>query len=127
MSKPRIAIIGAGLGGTAAAALLQRGGYDVALYEQAPAFSRLGAGIHLGPNVMKIMRRIGCEDALETMGSHPDFWYSRDWRTADVLSQIPLGEYARKTYGARYLTVHRGDFHALMTQAVTPGTIRFGK
>ncbi|MDI9654480.1 hypothetical protein QM306_40430, partial [Burkholderia cenocepacia] len=55
------------------------------------------------------------------------FWYSRDWRTADVLSQIPLGDYARKTYGARYLTVHRGDFHALMTQAVTPGTIRFGK
>src|SRR6516225_3865223 len=68
MSKPRIAIIGAGLGGVAAAALLQRAGHDVRLYEQAPAFSRLGAGIHLGPNVMKIMRRIGCEDALNEMG-----------------------------------------------------------
>ncbi len=80
MNKPRIAVIGAGLGGTAAAALLQLSGYDVRLYEQAPAFSRLGAGIHLGPNVMKIMRRIGCEDALNMMGSHPDFWYSRDWQ-----------------------------------------------
>ncbi|WP_186190556.1 FAD-dependent monooxygenase [Burkholderia gladioli] len=127
MKQPRIAIVGAGLGGTAAAALLQRSGYDVRLYEQAPSFSRLGAGIHLGPNVMKIMRRIGCEDALNAMGSHPDFWYSRDGITAEVMSQIPLGDFALKTYGASYLTVHRGDFHALMSQAVAPGTIAFGR
>jgi 6-hydroxynicotinate 3-monooxygenase len=127
MSQPRIAIIGAGLGGTAAAALLERSGYNVALYEQAPAFSRLGAGIHLGPNVMKIMRRIQCEDALETMGAHPDHWFSRDGVNAEMMSQIPLGDYATKAYGASYLTVHRGDFHALMTKATAPGTIRFGK
>lgn len=127
MSNPRVAVIGAGLGGTAAAALLERSGYDVTLYEQAPAFSRLGAGIHLGPNVMKIMRRVDCEDALNDMGSHPDYWYSRDGQTAEFLSQIPLGDFAVKNYGASYITVHRGDFHALMTQAVKPGVIRFGK
>jgi 6-hydroxynicotinate 3-monooxygenase len=127
MSKPRIAIVGAGLGGTAAAALMQRAGYSVRLYEQAPAFSRLGAGIHLGPNVMKIMRRMDCEDALNVMGSHPDYWYSRDWKTGEAIAQIPLGEFALKEYGASYLTVHRGDFHALMTEAVAPGTIEFKK
>jgi 6-hydroxynicotinate 3-monooxygenase len=127
MSKPRIAIVGAGLGGTAAAALMQRAGYSVRLYEQAPGFSRLGAGIHLGPNVMKIMRRIDCEDALNVMGSHPDFWYSRDWKSGDAIAQIPLGDFALKEYGATYLTVHRGDFHALMTEAVAPGTIEFNK
>src|ERR1700760_1076747 len=121
MKKPRIAIVGAGLGGTAAAALMQRAGYQVRLYEQAPAFSRLGAGIHLGPNVMKIMRRMDCEDALNVMGSHPDYWYSRDWKTGEAIAQIPLGEFALKEYGASYLTVHRGDFHALMTEAVAPG------
>ncbi len=127
MSKPRMAIIGAGLGGTAAAALMQRAGYSVRLYEQAPAFSRLGAGIHLGPNVMKIMRRMDCEDALNVMGSHPDYWYSRDWKTGEAIAQIPLGDFALKEYGASYLTVHRGDFHALMTEAVAPGTIEFNK
>lgn len=90
----RIAVIGAGLGGTAAAALLQRAGFNVKLYEQAPAFSRLGAGIHVGPNVMKILRRIGIEDAMNAMGCHPDFWYSRDWKTGEVIAQIPLGDYA---------------------------------
>ena len=127
MSKPRIAIVGAGLGGTAAAALMQRAGYPVRLYEQAPAFSRLGAGIHLGPNVMKIMRRMDCEDALNVMGSHPDYWYSRDWKTGEAIAQIPFGDFALKEYGASYLTVHRGDFHALMTEAVAPGTIEFNK
>jgi 6-hydroxynicotinate 3-monooxygenase len=127
MSKARIAVIGAGLGGATAAALLERSGYDVVLYEQAQAFSRLGAGIHVGPNMMKVMRRIGCEDALNRMGSHPDYWYSRDGKTAEIMSQIPLGEFAVKNYGASYLTVHRGDFHALLTQACSPGVVRFGK
>ncbi|MFM0501488.1 FAD-dependent monooxygenase [Paraburkholderia caffeinilytica] len=127
MGKARIAVIGAGLGGTVAAALLQRNGFDVRLYEQAKVFSRLGAGIHLGPNVMKVMRRLGCEETVDAMGSHPDFWFSRDGKTADTIAQIPLGDYALKTYGARYVTVHRGDFHALMASAVQPGTIDFGK
>ncbi|MFJ4288701.1 FAD-dependent monooxygenase [Cupriavidus sp. NPDC089707] len=125
--KPRIAVVGAGLGGTAAAALLQRAGFQVRLYEQAPAFSRLGAGIHVGPNVMKIMRRIGIEDALNDMGCHPDFWYSRDGLTGEVIAQIPLGDYAERHYGASYLTVHRGDFHKLLTDAVAPGTLFFNK
>ena len=73
MSKsPRIAVIGAGLGGAATASLLLQEGFDVRVYEQAPSFSRLGAGIHVGPNVMKILRRIGIEDALNAQGSHPD-------------------------------------------------------
>ena len=48
--RPQIAIIGAGLGGAACAALFQQAGYRVDVYEQAPEFTRLGAGIHLGPN-----------------------------------------------------------------------------
>ncbi|WP_458094007.1 FAD-dependent monooxygenase [Roseomonas sp. WA12] len=127
MSKPRIAIVGAGLGGIAAGLLLRQEGFEATLYEQAPAFARLGAGIHVGPNVMKIMRRIGLEPAMEAMGSHPDFWHSRNWNDAAILSEIPLGEYARKTYGASYLTVHRGDFHQLMVDAVPSGGIRYDK
>jgi 6-hydroxynicotinate 3-monooxygenase len=124
---PRIAVIGAGLGGAAAAALLHQAGFNVRLYEQAPAFSRLGAGIHLGPNVMKVMAKIGIEDALNQTGSHPDYWYSRDWKTGEEVAKIPLGDYAVKHYGSSYLTVHRGDFHALMIEAIPDGVLSFGK
>ena len=44
-AKPRVAIIGAGPGGLTAGALLQRSGYQVDIYEQAPTIVRLGAGI----------------------------------------------------------------------------------
>ncbi|WP_053845466.1 FAD-dependent monooxygenase [Paracidovorax avenae] len=125
--SPRIAVVGAGLGGATAAKLLLQEGFDVRVYEQAPSFSRLGAGIHVGPNVMKILRRIGIEDALNAQGSHPDYWYSRHWQTGDVLAQIPLGDYAVKEYGASYLTVHRGDFHALLIDALPDRVMAYNK
>lgn len=126
-SQQRIAVIGAGLGGAAAALLLQQAGYNVRVYEQAPEFSRLGAGIHLGPNLMKVMRKVGLEQALRDIGCYPDAWYSREWNTGSVMARIPLGDYAEKRYGAPYLTVHRGDFHALMVDAIAPGTLAFDK
>ncbi|MFL7961357.1 FAD-dependent monooxygenase [Pseudomonas kielensis] len=122
----RIAIVGAGLGGVAAAASLQQAGFEVDLYEQAPQFSRLGAGIHMGPNVLKIFRRQGIEKQVEAMGSHPDFWLSRD-QDGEYMSRIPLGDFARKEYGAAYITVHRGDLHALQMTAVKPGSVHFNK
>ncbi|QKJ86867.1 6-hydroxynicotinate 3-monooxygenase [Paramixta manurensis] len=126
-SQQKIAVIGAGLGGAAAAALLQKAGFQVDLYEQSPSFSRLGAGIHMGPNVLKIFRQIGIEKPLEAMASHPDFWFSRDADTGDYLSRIPLGQFARREYGAAYVTVHRGDLQALQMTAIKPESIHFGK
>lgn len=123
---PRIAIIGAGLGGCAAAALMAQAGFDVRLYEQAPAFSRLGAGIHLGPNLMQVMRRVGIEKPLLEVGSQPDFWHSRDYRTGELSGRIPLLD-SQERYGAPYLTVHRGDFHELLVNAVPAGVLQYGK
>lgn len=128
MRRPqKIAVIGAGLGGAAAGALLQQAGFTVDVYEQAESFSRLGAGIHVGPNVMKVFRRLGLEDALSAMGSHPDHWFSRDGETGDYLARIKLGAFAVKEYGAPYLTVHRGDMHALEMSTLAPGSVHFGK
>src|SRR5262245_37411300 len=100
--KSQIAIVGAGLGGLTAAALFQRAGLQVTVFEQAPAFARLGAGIHLGPNVMKVMRGIDTEEELKRIGSQPEFWYSRDWRTGSREATIPLGQ-SPQLYGAPYL------------------------
>ena len=55
----RIAIIGAGLGGATCAILFERSGFHTDVYEQAPAFTRLGAGIHLGPNCVRVFNHIG--------------------------------------------------------------------
>ena len=49
-SARRIAIVGAGLGGLAAAIALRRQGFEVLVYEQAPELSEFGAGINISPN-----------------------------------------------------------------------------
>ena len=125
-SNPKIAVIGAGLGGTVAATLLAKANFDVRLYEQAEGFARLGAGIHVGPNVTRIMREVGIEDELNNTASHPDFWYSRDGVTGEICAKIPLGD-SLKRYGSTYLTVHRGDFQQLLTEAVPAGILAFNK
>jgi len=44
-ARPKIAVLGAGMGGLTMAALLGRAGCDVTIYEQARVFARVGAGI----------------------------------------------------------------------------------
>ena len=60
----RVAIIGAGLGGLAAAGALRQRGIEVAVYERAPKLGEVGAGIQLGPNAVKVLRALGIERAL---------------------------------------------------------------
>src|ERR1700679_1280352 len=117
----RIAVVGAGLGGATVAALLQREGFDVRLYEQAGAFERIGAGIHVSANVMKVLRHLGAEAGLSQIGIHPDKFTSRKWDTGDVLFELPLGNVGEKTYGASYITVHRNDLHAAILEKVQRG------
>ena len=49
------------MGGLATAAALRRVGIDVTVYEQATQFARLGAGIQIGCNAMKVLRGLGLE------------------------------------------------------------------
>jgi 6-hydroxynicotinate 3-monooxygenase len=123
----RIAVIGAGLGGMTVAGLLQRAGFSVKVYEQATAFSRIGAGIHLSSNVMMVMRRLGIEKALFDIGLHPDAFVSRQWDTGEILFELPFDPASEAHYGAAYINVHRGDLHAVLESALAPGTVSFGK
>lgn len=120
--KQSIAVIGGGLGGVAAAVFLQHAGFDVHVYEQAPTFSRLGAGIHMGPNIAKLFERIGLAEKLVAASSTPDHWFSRDGVTGEYRARVPL-----QIYGATYCTVHRGDLHELEIEALKPQTLHFGK
>jgi 6-hydroxynicotinate 3-monooxygenase len=123
----RIGVTGAGLGGATLGGLLQRDGFDVRVYEQAPAFDRIGAGIHLTANVMKVLRLLGVERALSEVGLHPDSFVSRKWDDGAVLFELPLGKAGEQQYGASYITGHRGDLHVAIASAMRPETIEFGK
>jgi NADPH-dependent 2,4-dienoyl-CoA reductase/sulfur reductase-like enzyme len=57
--KGTIAIIGAGIGGFALAGSLARRGAALTVYEQAREFRRLGAGIQMSPNAVRMLRALG--------------------------------------------------------------------
>ena len=83
--KPSIAIVGAGMGGLALAATLRRAGFDVAVYEQAARFARIGAGIQMMPNSMKVLREIGIEQKLREISFAPHSHLNRVWDTGEVM------------------------------------------
>src|ERR1700719_2093633 len=125
MARPlSIAIIGAGMGGLAAAAALRRVGIDVTVYEKAPQFMRMGAGIQIGCNAMKVLRALGLESKLRGQSFYPRSWNNRDWCTGDVKFDMIFGETAEQKFGAPYLLAHRGDLHAALASAVPDECIK---
>ncbi|QYX58433.1 FAD-dependent monooxygenase [Roseovarius sp. SCSIO 43702] len=55
----RIIVVGAGIGGLAAAAALARRGADVTVLEQAEAIREVGAGLQISPNGAAVLRALG--------------------------------------------------------------------
>jgi len=68
----RIAIIGGGIAGTAAANALKVRGIRADVYEQASEFAEVGAGIGLRPPSVNCFKKWGLYDALEKVTSRSD-------------------------------------------------------
>lgn len=65
----RIAIVGGGIGGLAAALALRARGQDVTVYEKAVEFAEIGAGVGVAPNALRLLDRVGLGDQVREIGS----------------------------------------------------------
>jgi 6-hydroxynicotinate 3-monooxygenase len=127
MTKLSVAIVGAGIGGLAAAACLRRIGVDVTIYEQAQRFARVGAGIQQSPNAVRVLRRLGLEPQLRTIAFQPASALNRQSDTGELLWERAMGAASEDKYGAPYLVLHRGDLHAVLVSAVPDEVIQRGR
>jgi len=128
MSKVQIA--GGGIGGLAAALACARAGHDVSLCERAAEVSEVGAGVQLGPNVVKLLYGWGLQAALRQVAVFPAQLQVCSATTGGRLGSLRLGEVFEQRYGAPYLTIHRADLHGVLLRAVqATGTVdlQFGK
>ncbi len=80
------------MGGLVAAAALDRAGINVTVYEQAARFARVGSGIQMGPNAVKVLRGLGLEQNIRSFAFQPPSWRSRVWDTGEEKFDFPLGE-----------------------------------
>ncbi len=124
---PSLAIIGAGMGGLTLAAALHRRGIEAQIYEQAPRFVRIGAGIQMSPNAMRVLRGLGLEQRIRSTAFQPHSWTNRDWDTGRLTNELPLGAVAEENYGAPYLLMHRGDLHEALVSCVPSERIALDK
>jgi 2-polyprenyl-6-methoxyphenol hydroxylase-like FAD-dependent oxidoreductase len=122
--KRSIAVVGAGMGGLAVAATLRRAGLDVQVYEQAARFARIGAGIQMMPNSMKVLRGIGIEERLRQSSFAPYSHLNRVGDTGEVTRELPMPE---TLYAAPYLCMHRAELHDALASALPAGIVHLGK
>jgi salicylate hydroxylase len=111
-------LVGGGMGGMATALACARAGTPVTLFEQAAAFSEVGAGIQLGPNAVRVLADWGLTEALRAVAAFPEQLNVRDAHRGQNLGQLRLGARAVARYGHPYATVHRADAHQLLVNAV---------
>jgi len=120
-------IAGGGIAGIAAALALARDGWEVSVYEAAPAPSEVGAGLQMSPNAARVLRDLGVLGAVAGRAFRPRAAVLRDGRTGTRIFGVELGATAEARWGAPYLHVHRADLlEALSVAARQAGAAIFG-
>ena len=129
MGVLKIGIVGAGIGGLAAANALHQAGHDVVVFEQSRQFLRVGADINLTPNAVRALDGLGADiaQAVRASAARPTHRISRTWDTGEETSRLSMGDEAERKYGAPQLTIHRADLLAALADAFPAERVRFGK
>lgn len=121
----RVAIVGGGAGGLAAANFLLRSGLDVTVYEQASRLGEVGAGVQIAPNGLRMLDRVGLGDSVRERGARlmPGSAYFRKEggepvaavHTTDSSGELSL-------YG-----LHRADLISILSDPLAEGVVRTGQ
>ena len=118
----RVAIVGGGIGGAAAAnALLQRG-IDVQVYEQASALTEVGAGVAISPNSVRLLRRLGFGGEIERTGVR---WLDpRQYRSdGTFIAQLWTPDQAQEI---DHFGIHRADLLGMLADRLPAGIVSTG-
>jgi salicylate hydroxylase len=118
----RVAIVGGGIGGVAAANALLDKGIEVGVYEQAPQLKEVGAGVALHPNGVRMLRRLGFGEEVSRYGAR---WIDPQFRHPDgrlIAPFWPASEGERfEVYG-----MHRADLLQMLLDRLPPEVIHAG-
>ncbi|TVY15777.1 Salicylate hydroxylase [Lachnellula arida] len=120
----RIAIIGGGLGGMAFAnAALYAGLTNIQLYEQAPEFTEVGAGVNITKNANVVLDAYGLKEAMLWKSSHDPQCYMeyRNFKTGEVFGRVEeFGEPSSRQ-------IHRAHLLEAMRSKVPGAILNTGK
>ncbi len=114
-------IAGGGIAGLAAGLGLARTGRASSIFEQAPAFETVGAGLQMSPNAVRALQWLGAWDAVEPHCVVPAEIHVRDGLSGALLQRVRLGKPFEKRHGAPYRVAHRADLLGGLLAAARAG------
>src|SRR4051812_21430109 len=120
-TAPPVLIIGAGIGGLAAAIALTKGGGPVAGYERAPVLGGGGAGLGVLSNAVRVLDVLGLGDIVRREANPLElgqFCTSR----GRVLLSFAMPEMTSPGAPPSFV-VHRADLHRWLSSALPPGVV----
>ncbi|HRX89953.1 MAG TPA: FAD-dependent oxidoreductase, partial [Steroidobacteraceae bacterium] len=88
MRDTTVTIVGAGIAGLAAALALLRSGQRVRVFEAAPDFGEVGAGLSITPNAGRALIALGLGDDLAALGSRPPLGVMRHYASGATLVRL---------------------------------------
>src|SRR5215813_3832275 len=121
-SSCRIAIVGGGLAGLAAAHALKTHGRKAEVFETAPALGEIGAAVNVSPQAVKALQAIGVGDKVAAVGTRSPGIYTRNMQTGEFLEFNDRHKAAAR-YGAPYYSFHRADLLDALAPGLDPGAI----
>jgi salicylate hydroxylase len=121
----RIAIVGGGLAGVAAAQALTTFGIEAYLFEAAPALGEIGAAVNTSPQAVNALRAIGVGDKVAAVGTSSPGIYTRNMQTGEFLEFNDRIKTAAR-YGAPYFTFHRADLLDALASGLDRSAIHLG-
>ncbi len=117
MADSPFLIVGGGIAGLAAGLGLARIGKPAHVFEKAPLFEEVGAGLQLGPNAVRALQWLGTWDAVAAHCVAPAEIHVRDGLSGIILQRILLGAEFEKRFGAPYRVAHRADLHNALLES----------
>jgi salicylate hydroxylase len=126
---PRIAIVGAGIGGLTLSLALRQRGLSAEIFEQAQELTEIGAAVGLLSNGIRELRRLGLFDAIIAASGEPTELIYRDGRTGERVASHPARVAAayRKRFGAPFVGIHRAELQRILAGALGSENLRLGR
>ena len=95
----RVAVVGCGAAGAAAAVFLKRAGHEVVVFEQAPVCRAVGAGFLMQPSGMEVLRELGIYDGVLSHASRVRRLHVLEKDGRDLM-ELRYGEIGEDLFGA---------------------------
>lgn len=126
MSRVKIIVVGAGIGGTSAGIALQRLGHEVVIYDRMRENRPVGAALSLWSNGVKVLNWLGLSREVAALGGRMETMSYRDGADGETWCRFALDPVASAT-GQRPYPVARADLQELLMRTFGTERIHLGK